>query len=213
MKFPSPEWDKLLKKKLRAKAVTISYSTKAELVAYYQSRKDEGEIKSWKKALVDDILAYKRGILPPARTGDKKADKAALAEYQRQEKNVGKRFEPKRLGEPEPKNVAEYAALGKKLGVTRTPPPEGFKINWNADLCISNKCGYIRGFTTTFTGQAAQDLLDTPKIYLVVDAYFTDGGLDVVDDLSEINSEDSPVNGVKKVNWLRVNPRKKKGED
>ena len=127
------------------------------------------------------------------------------------EKNLQRRFDPSRLNSKvSPKNAKEYEALGKHLGVTRTPPPEGFKIVWNADLCISAKCGYVRGSTVTFTGAAAQALLDNPKIHLVIDAYFTDGGLAVVDDLQEINSDDSPVWDVRKVNWLKVNPKRKK---
>lgn len=188
MQFDS-EFDKLLKKKLRAKAITTSYTTKAELIGYYQARQAKGEIKSWRQAIVHDLAAI---------TGLK-------------EKNLQRRFDPSRLNaKVSPKNAAEYAALGKKLGVTRTPPAEGFKIVWNADLCISASCGYIRGSTVTFTGAAAQALLDNPKIHLVVDAYFTDGGLPLVDDLSEINSDDSPVWDVRKVNFLKVNPKRKK---
>lgn len=188
MQFDS-EFDKLLKKRLRAKAITTRYTTKADLVGYYQARQAHGEIKSWRTAIVADLAAI---------TGLK-------------EKNLQRRFDPSRLNaKVSPKNAKEYEALGKKLGVTRTPPPEGFKIVWNADLCISAKCGYVRGSTVTFSGAAAQALLDNPKIHLVIDAYFTDGGLSEVTDLQEINSDDSPVWGVKKMNFLKVNPKRKK---
>lgn len=183
MRFENDAWDQFLGEKLIEQATPVYLSTKAQLIQHYQQLQGEGTVKSWRQAIVHDLAAI---------TGKK-------------EKNLQRRFDPSRRANPEKKNAAEYAALGKQIGaVGYKAPPGGFKISWGATLWISKKA-YDRSHSVTFVGAAAQNLLDEPRWWKVLDAYFTDGGLAVVVDIDDIDpDEESPVEGVDMIDYLIV---------
>lgn len=182
MSEQSDAWDQLLGEKLIEKAIPTYHTTKAEIVEYYQQRKDAGEIKSWRKALVHDLAAI---------TGKK-------------EKNLQRRFDPSRVKNPEKKNAAQYEALGLTLGVKGyKAPPGGFKVSWGASIWISKKA-FDRSYSTNFTGEAAQALLDNPRWSTVLDAYFTDGGQRSVENLDELDPEQNPVEDIDVIDYLIV---------
>lgn len=150
------DFDQDLKAALQEKSTPVYMTQKAELVDYYQQRQANGEIKSWKQAIIADLQA----LYPDLKY-----------------KTAEKRFDAQRRYNTEPKNAAQYAALGRELGVIvdYKAPAGGFSVQWLATIHIS-KNGYDRSHTNDFTGDAAQDLLDHAQWSTVMDAYFAESG-------------------------------------
>jgi len=147
-------------------------STKAEIVEYYQEaypgKGKGGRGLAWKQALVADVLREK-GITPEG-TDPK--------EYKKQVSSANRRFDPSRLSSPEPKNKAEYKALGKKLP-PQPPKDINYTVRVTGEIRISNWCRPV-DFTVTvgsgsdfsLQGANAQAFTENPNVYDLVEAYW-----------------------------------------
>ncbi len=92
--------------------VGVPRTTKAEIIDYYQQAYTGRGQSGWKQNLIHDLLRSKD--ITPNTVGER--------EYARVTKNTAKRFDTQRRNNPEPRNAAEYEALGEALPAM---PPEG----------------------------------------------------------------------------------------
>lgn len=118
--------------------------TKAEMVLYYQKLYPGTGAAGWKQHLIKDLLPF------TPQTGKNPA------------KNLAKRFDPQRLGNPEPRNAAQYKALGAKIG--RKPPKYGYHLEFSGWLRFSNVCAYRGGKTVDITGEWAAQVAADPSL-------------------------------------------------
>lgn len=119
-------------------------STKAEAVAYYQRIAPATGKNGWKQRLIHALLPFTR------QTGKNPA------------KNLAKRFDPQRLHNPEPRNAAEYRALGASIGVK--PPKYGYHITFDGWINFSAACS-LRSFSVDVTGEWAKQLSQEPALF------------------------------------------------
>jgi hypothetical protein len=164
-----------LSEQLNAQAPVRYRSTKAEIIKYYQEEYPSRGKDGWRKHLVGDLASF-TGMKP---------------------KNLERRFDPSRRGNPEKRNTKQYEEFGKTLPpMPREWPPNGINVHFRGRIKISRKWypsvglkkfdvhfdhtgGYYLGQQGT-SSEEAEVFLRTGSEYAVILTYFL--GDDIFED-------------------------------
>lgn len=125
--------------------------TKADIIDYYQQAYTGYGQHGWKQNLIHDLLRSKD--ITPNTVGEK--------EYARLTKNTAKRFDTQRRDNPEPRNAAEYEALGE--GLPPMPPENGYHIFGIIYVAFSDGECEEREIDEYITGKAAEKLANSAE--------------------------------------------------